>query len=214
MGDADPRCNARAWARVARTAAQAHAPASRSAEANRKLFDALEDAATVARLDLRELVDAYLAGLPELDVHEAWSEVEDYLERIADVQTSQLHRVVALPDWRERLAVRIAAHDLALAAHRLLGDQDEQIERARLAVVEVLDAAAAAGAGQDELDAFVRQLRREQCDVVSVVAAAAWVAGERRRAFGSALPEPAWATVAEIAADRGAPVDVVGVRPT
>ena len=30
--------------------------------------------------------------------------------------------------------------------------------------------------------------------------------------FGSALPEPAWATVDEIAADRGAPVDVVQAR--
>ena len=148
---------------------------TRGAEANRELFDALED----------------------------------YLERIADLQGMQLHRVVALPEWRERVTVRIAAHDLALAAQRMLGDQDEQIERARLAVVEVLDAAAAAGAGQDELDAFVRQLRSDQCDIVSVIAAAAWVSGERRRAFGSALPEPAWATVHEIARDRGAPVEIV-----
>ncbi len=95
MPDADPRFNARAWARVARAAAQAHAPASRSAEANRELFDALEFAATVARLDLRELVDACLAGVPELDVHEAWTDVEGYLERIADLQGLALHRVVA-----------------------------------------------------------------------------------------------------------------------
>jgi len=83
--------------------------------------------------------------------------------------------------------VRIAAHDLALAAHRMLGDQDE-------------------------IDAFVRQLRTDQCDVVSVVAAASWVAGERARAFSAALPEPAWATVDEIARDRGAPVNVVQAR--
>ncbi len=94
----------------------------------------------------------------------------------------------------------------------MLGDQDEQIEQARLAVVEVLDAAAAAGAGQGDLDAFVLQLRTDQCDVVSVVTAASWVAGERARTFGAALPEPAWATVDEIAGDRGAPVDVVRVR--
>ena len=212
MPDADPRFNARAWARVARATAQAHAPAGRSVEANRELFDALEFAATVARLDLRELVDAYLAGVPELDVHEAWTEIEDYLERIADLQGLQLHRVVALPEWRERLAVRIAAHDLALAAQRMLGDQDAQIERARLAVVEILDTAAAAGTAHYEIDAFVRQLRSDQCDVVSVVAAAAWVSGERGRAFGSALPAPAWATVEEIAADRGAPRDVVQAR--
>ncbi|MEJ7785995.1 MAG: hypothetical protein WKF96_14410 [Solirubrobacteraceae bacterium] len=58
----------------------------------------------------------------------------------------------------------------------------------------------------------MRQLRTDQCDVVSVVAAASWVAGERRRRFGSALPQPAWATVDEIAADRGAPLDVVQAR--
>ena len=211
MGDADPRLNVRAWARVARTAAAAHAPTA-DAGANGELHDAIEFAATVARLDLRELVDAYLAGVPELDVHEAWTEIEDYLERIADLQGLQLHRVVALPEWRERLALRIAAHDLALAAQRMLGDQEAQIERARLAVVEILDDAAAAGAGLDELDTFVRKLRSDQCDVVSVVAAAAWVAGERGRAFGSALPEPAWATVEEIAADRGASRDVVQAR--
>ena len=183
MADADPRLNARAWARVARTAAAAHEPASRSAQANRELFDAIEFAATVARLDLRELVDAYLTGVPELDMHEAWTEIEDYLERIADLQGLQLHRVVALPEWRERLAV-----------------------------VEILDTAAAAGTAHYEIDAFVRQLRSDQCDIVSVVAAVSWVAGERGRAFGSALPEPAWATVEEIARDRGAPVEVVWAR--
>ena len=208
----DRRLNARGWACVARAAARADAPASRGADANRELFNAIEFAATVARLDLRELVDAYLAGVPQLDVHEAWAEIEGYLERVADVQGLELHRVVALPEWRERLAVRIAAHDLALAAHRMLGDQGEQIERARLAVVEVLDGAAAAGASQDELDTFMRQLRTEQCDVVSVVAAAAWVGTERARAFGKALPAPAWATPDEIARDRGAPGDVVQAR--
>jgi len=93
MADADPRLNARAWARVARAAARAHAPATRDVEANRELFDALEFAATVARLDLRELVDTYLAGVPQLDVHEAWTEVEDYLERIADLQGHAGRRV-------------------------------------------------------------------------------------------------------------------------
>ncbi|MEJ7784648.1 MAG: hypothetical protein WKF96_07580, partial [Solirubrobacteraceae bacterium] len=83
MPDADHRLNARAWARVARAAAHAHAPESRGVEASRELFDALQFAATAARMDLRELVDAYLAGAPQLDVHEAWTDVEDYLERIA-----------------------------------------------------------------------------------------------------------------------------------
>ena len=40
-------------------------------------------------------------------MHEAWAEVEDYLERIADLQGMQLHRVVALPEWRDRLTVRM-----------------------------------------------------------------------------------------------------------
>lgn len=61
--------------------AAAHAPASRGVEANRELFDALEFAATVARLDLRELVDAYLAGVPQLDFDDAWTEVEDWAAR-------------------------------------------------------------------------------------------------------------------------------------
>jgi len=46
--------------------------------------------------------------------------------RGADLRGLPMHRVVALPEWRERLAVRIAAHDLALAAHSMLDDQDEQ----------------------------------------------------------------------------------------
>ena len=57
----------------------------------------------------------------------------------------------------------------------------------------------------------MRQLRTEQCDLVSVVAAAAWVCGERTRAHPVGLPAPAWATTEEIARDRGAPLDVVDV---
>lgn len=209
---ADNRLNAQAWARVASTAADVYGARGTEPGVNAALFDAIEFAATVAKLDLAELVDAYLAGAPHLDVSAAWKDVEDLLRRVTSVQELELHRVVALPEWRERLAVRIAAHDIALAAHRMLGDQGEQIERARLAVVEVLDGAAAAGASQDELDTFMRQLRTEQCDVVSVVAAAAWLATERARAFGMALPAPAWATPDEIAQDCGAPGEVVQAR--
>ena len=54
----------------------------------------------------------------------------------------------------------------------------------------------------------MRELRTAQCDVAAVVAAAAWVAGERERHF-AALPAPAWATLEEIAADRGVPVTLV-----
>jgi hypothetical protein len=68
VSDPDHRSQARAWARVARAAAHAHDVEHRGAAANRELFDALEFAATEARLDLRDLVDAYAAGARELEV--------------------------------------------------------------------------------------------------------------------------------------------------
>ena len=119
------------------------------------LFDAIEYAATEARLGMRDLVDAYIAGAPQLDVHEAWDDVEDYLQRIADVHVSKLGSQFtridrALPDWHHRLAMRIAAHVLALAAHRALGEQDDRIDLARRAVLEVLDGARAADVSEDE----------------------------------------------------------------
>lgn len=55
----------------------------------------------------------------------------------------------------------IAAHDLALAA-RALGAQDKRIEQARGVVADVLDGARGADASEDELDAFIRQLRAQQ----------------------------------------------------
>jgi hypothetical protein len=58
VSDADHRSQAWAWARVARAAARAHDVEQRGAAANRELFDALQFAATGARLDLRDLVDA------------------------------------------------------------------------------------------------------------------------------------------------------------
>lgn len=105
----------RAWARVASAAAQAHAHPR--AEANRELFDAIEFAATEARLDMRDLVDAYAAGARDLDDSEAWTDVEDYLERIAGIHASSVAGVLAdaeppLPDWRRRLEFAIAARDL------------------------------------------------------------------------------------------------------
>jgi hypothetical protein len=116
----------------------------------------------------------------------------------------------ALPAWHRRLGLRIAAHDLALAAHRALGDQDDRIEQTRLAVADVLDGARAADASEDELDAFIHQLRIDQCVLVSH---GRGVAGRRARpprsASGLLLPAASWATTAEIADDRGAPLDVV-----
>ncbi|MCA1678108.1 MAG: hypothetical protein LC790_06655 [Actinobacteria bacterium] len=120
MSSGEHRSQARAWARVARATAAAEQPGA-GAAANRELFDAIEHAATDGRLDLRDLVDAYTAGVPHLDFSDAWDAVVDYLERISSVQASgiwQAHARVerALPDWRRRLGLRIAAHDLALAA--------------------------------------------------------------------------------------------------
>lgn len=216
MSSCEHRSQARAWARIARAAAAAHQPGA-GAAANRELFDAIEYAATEGRLDLRDLVDAYNAGAPDLDFSDAWDCVVDYLERISSVQEHAIGRAHAraeraLPDWRRRLALRIAAHDLALAAHRALGGQDNRIEQTRLAVADVLDGARAADASEDELDAFIEQLRAEHCDLVSVITAAAWLAAERARLAqqrGLTLPAPAWATTAEIADDRGAPLDLV-----
>jgi len=210
------KLQARAWARLARAAARADDHASAGPAANRELFAAIEFAATEGRLDLRELVAAYLAGASSLDVSEAWEAVEDYLDRISVVHGFEVDDAFeraerALPDWRRRLRLRIAAHDLALAAHRALGGHGERIEQTRLAIADVLEGAKAADATEQELDAFVRDLRVEQCDVASVIAAAAWVTDERAHLAerrGTTLPGPSWAT-AEIARDRGVSTDVV-----
>ena len=136
--ESDLTLQARGWARVARASARVHNGRPEPG-VNAALFDAIEYAATKARLGLRDLVDAYIAGAPQLDLHEAWDDVEEYLERIARMHEGTLGRELAgiaraLPDWRRQLALRIAAHDLALAAHRALGDQDERIDLTRRAV--------------------------------------------------------------------------------
>jgi hypothetical protein len=72
--------------------------------------------------------------------------------------------------------------------------------------------ARAVDASEDELDAFVRQLRIDHCDLTSVITSAAWLAVERARLAqlrSLVLPAPSWATTAEIADDRGAPLDHV-----
>lgn len=185
--------------------------------ANAALFDAIEHAATEARLGMGDLVDAYLAGARQLDVHEACDDIEDYLERIARLHTDSVGSTFAridraLPGWRRRLALRIAAHDLALAAQRAFGEQDERIDRTRRGVLEILEGARAAGASEGELDAYVAELRVEQCDLASVVVTAAWICAERARLAQrreTPLPRPARAAPAEIAEDRGVAVDIV-----
>jgi hypothetical protein len=211
----DSTLQARAWTRVAR--ARARVDTAADAGANGELFDALQFAATEARLALDELVDAYMGGAPDLDLGEAWEDVDDYLQRIATAHEHDLDRAFAridraLPDWRRRLALRIAAHDLALAAHGVVGDQDERIELARRAVAEVPEGARAADASEDELDTYIAELRLEQCDLVAVIAAACSIVAERELLATSrsvVLPGPAWATPGEVADRRGAPVDVV-----
>jgi hypothetical protein len=214
---ADRRSQARAWARVARAAAHAHDPSHAGVEANRELFDAIEFAATDARLNLSDLVDAYAAGARDLDVSEVFDDVEEYLRRVASVQQTNLSVAFArveraLPDWRRQLALRICVHDSTLAAHRALGGQADRIEQARRAVADVLDGAHAADASDEEIDAYIRQLRVEQCDLLSVLSTAAWLAAQRARLAHQrdiALPQPAWATPEEIAEDRGAPLDLI-----
>lgn len=213
LGDDNQRV--RAWARVASAAAQAHTHPR--AEANRELFDALEFAATEARLDLRDLVDAYAAGARDLDDNEVWTDVEDYLERIAGVHASRVADTLArtkppLPDWRRRLEFAIAAREIAVAAHRAFGGQDDRLELLRGVVVDVLNRAGAGGVTEDELDAFIRTRCRERCDLVSVITSTAWIAAERVRLAerrGMTLPGLSWATVDEIARDRGVALDVV-----
>jgi hypothetical protein len=95
-----------------------------------------------------------------------------------------------------------------IASNKLRGCDDDRL----LAVVDVLEGARAADASEDELDAFIARLRVEQCDLVAVIAAAAWIAAERARLATSrsiALPASAWATPSEVAEHRGVPVDVV-----
>ncbi|MEA2189217.1 MAG: hypothetical protein QOK16_4228 [Solirubrobacteraceae bacterium] len=169
----DSTLRARACARVARTRARVDNFAG--AAANRELSDALEFAATEARLALDELVDAYMAGAPDLELSEAWEDVEDYLQRIAaahehhlDCAFARIER--ASPDWRRRPGLRIAAHDLALAAHQVLGDLDERIDLARRSVVEILDGARAA-----------RRHRRRTQHLYRPVACPAVRSGQRRR---------------------------------
>ena len=82
----------------------------------------------------------------------------------------------------------------------------------RQAVADVLEGASAAGASEAEIDSFIRQLRVEQCDLISVLSTAAWLAAERARLAHQrdvTLPGPAWATPQEIADDRGAPLEHV-----
>ena len=56
------------------------------------------------------MLDAYLAGAPQLDVSEAWEQLQEYLEWAARDDAADLHETLgdvydASPDWRRRLGV-------------------------------------------------------------------------------------------------------------
>jgi len=61
--ESDLTVQARGWARVARASARVHSDGP-APGVNAVLFDAIEYAATEARLGMRDLVDAYIAGAP------------------------------------------------------------------------------------------------------------------------------------------------------
>jgi hypothetical protein len=63
--------------------------------------------------------------------------------------------------WRERLAFRVAAHDVIVSGDRLLGRVSPEAEAARLAVVEVIDEALAAGVPRPVIDVALAGLRDE-----------------------------------------------------
>lgn len=62
----------------------------RCTHVNAALFDAIEYAATEARLGMGDLIDAYLAGRATARLHEVWDEVEDHLERIAGLHARSI----------------------------------------------------------------------------------------------------------------------------
>jgi hypothetical protein len=162
MTSADHRMQGRAWARLAAAAAAAERPLA-PGTADGVLFDAIEYAATEGRLYLRGLVDACTAGAAS-----STSVTRGTASLTISSASRGCRRTVAdgharveraLPDWRRRLGLRIAAHDVALAAHRALGDQDERIEQTRRAVAEVLEGARAADAAEDERTPVHRCIR-------------------------------------------------------
>jgi hypothetical protein len=90
----DVSLQARGWARVGQASSRVYGD-SPGPGSNAQLFDAIAYAATQARLDIGELVDAYLVGAPQLDIHEAWDNVEDYLQPIADVDAHAIAAALA-----------------------------------------------------------------------------------------------------------------------
>lgn len=62
------------------------------------------------------------------------------------------------PAWERTLAWRIATHDVIVAGDRMLGTVSPGHEPARLAVVDAIDAALAAGVPESVIDAALARI--------------------------------------------------------
>jgi hypothetical protein len=215
MGASEDRLGEQARARVARAAARvAGCDDDPEREAQRELYDAVAFAATEARLDLRELIDAYGQGVPEVAFSDAWDAVEDCMDEVAFLSW---YRVAAAcqdaarvaPDWRGRLRLAIVAHNLALVVYRARGFHYDRVEQMRLQLAAVLTETTAAGVDREDLLKTICVLQTQECTVLHVLAAAAWFGAlrvsRRRNPFGRRW----WATPLEIARDRVVPLPVV-----
>lgn len=69
------------------------------------------------------------------------------------------HPVSAPAAWERNLAFAVAVHDVIVAGDRLLGRVSPAHERARKAVVDVIDAALADGVSERSIDAALARLR-------------------------------------------------------
>lgn len=63
--------------------------------------------------------------------------------------------------WERELGCVVAVHDVIVAGDRLLGRVSAQYEPARLAVVDVIDRALAAGVPEQTIDAALQRLRAD-----------------------------------------------------
>lgn len=186
MGASEDTLGEQARARVARAAARvAGCDDDPEREAQRELYDAVAFAATEARLDLRELIDAYGQGVPEVTFSDAWDAVEDCMDEVAFLSW---YRVAAAcqdaarvaPDWRGRLRLAIAAHNLALVVYRARGLHYDRVEQMRLQLAAVLTETTAAGVDREDL------LRRSACCRPS--SARCCMSSRPRRGLGRCAP--------------------------
>jgi hypothetical protein len=158
-------------ARVARAAARvAGCDDDPEREAQRELRDAVAFAATEARLDLRELIDAYGEGAPQVAFNDAWDAVEDCMDEVAFLSWDRVGAACqdtarVLPDWRGRLRLAIAAHNLALVAYRARGVQYDRVEQMRLQLAAVLIEPVAGGVDREDVLTTICVLQTQEFTV-------------------------------------------------